>query len=79
MKKYTVVGMYADNQQPWVQHVKADDPQAAAAEGCRSLMTDPEVVADEDNLFVVEVFEGHHMGCLGNEAVESYQDLASNR
>lgn len=56
MNKYTVVGYYVDNSQPYVGWVNSESPQDA------SLEVPVEVV-------VVEVFEGHHKGCLDNGSV----------
>lgn len=59
MKKYTVIGYYADNDQPFVDWVSAKDPSAAAAKALR--------LKDENYApRIVEVLKGHHKGVLGN-------------
>ena len=61
MKNYTVVGYYADNDQPFVQWVRAADPKDAAK---RVITRYKDWVP-----YVVEVFAGRRKGLLGNEAV----------
>lgn len=62
---YTVVGYYGDNDQPFVAHVKTDSPEAAVKASWGE--TD-----SPSDLVVVEVFEGHHQGVLGNEETMTY-------
>jgi hypothetical protein len=64
--KYTVVGYYADNLQPWVQHVSSTDPHQAAATAVKKLET--ETGPHAQSPYVVEVFEGRLYGCLGNDS-----------
>ena len=72
MKPYTVVGMYSDNRQVWVQHVEATNAsEAATIAVCETISINewdedgPEEFAEE--LEVIEVFEGHHQGVLEDE------------
>jgi hypothetical protein len=55
-KKWTVVGFYEDNMQPYVEHVSATAPDEAVSKLTESVR-------------VVEVFEGSHKGRLGNNEV----------
>lgn len=67
MKTYTVIGFYADNQQPWIEYAPGKTPKQAAVKAVRDLSdrngTDP------SDMFIVEVIEGEHQGCLSNETV----------
>lgn len=60
-KPYTVVGFYASNYQPFVDHRNAPDPQEAARL-CKLYHKD-------SSIMIVEIFEGHLQGALGNEEV----------
>jgi hypothetical protein len=60
-----VVGYYADNLQPWVQHVSSTDPNQATVDAVKKLET--ETGPHAQSPYVVEVFEGRHYGCLGND------------
>lgn len=60
-KPYTVVGYHADNDQPFVDHRKASDPQEAAR---KSMLYRKGSCA-----VVVDVFEGSLQGVLKNEKV----------
>lgn len=73
-KSYTVVGMYTDIDQPWMEHVKtASDPKAAAIKAINQL--NKKDMIDPDYIFVVEVIEGRHTGCLNNDTVLNLNDL----
>jgi len=72
--KYTVIGLYADNSQPWMTHSTGDTPAHAARNGMLSLVRGSDK-ADSDNLFVVEVIEGWHNGTLCNDSTLSYADV----
>ena len=58
--KWTVVGFYEDNMQPYVDHIMAESPQAAA---------EKTISKTEENLRVVEVFKGANIGRLNNNEV----------
>ena len=59
--KYTVVGYFSDNDQAFVDLTDASDPQAAV----EAILTVRESEhGDSDNIVILEVFEGHHMGVL---------------
>lgn len=72
MNKYTVIGFYRDNEQPFIQHVTAKDPKAAAVVAVCSLSLEEDYDGD---LNVVEVLEGHHMGVLANEQIVEEQEF----
>lgn len=73
IKKYTVIGIYEDNHQPWATFVKAKSPIEAASFGVEDMIKLNEPVDQEDrryiagNLLVVSVIEGHHVDRLGSE------------
>lgn len=74
LKGYTVVGIYGDNQQAWVASVEeAANPREAAIKGIEKQAK----AANEpqDNLAVVEVFEGTSRGVLGNSTHVSLENL----
>ena len=72
-KPYTVLGLYADNQQPWTTHVTAKDPTAAAIKGIREM--EESYDADVNDLFVVEVVAGKVKGLLENDACLNLEKL----
>jgi hypothetical protein len=55
MKKYTVVGFYADNDQVFVEHTKANSPETAVLFATANLSSKP---------VIVDVFNGHLKGLL---------------
>jgi hypothetical protein len=66
-REFTVIGGCdnADGQfQPWIRHVKARSPRLAAIKGAKARAK--EIDVDEDECLVMEVFQGHHCGYLGN-------------
>ena len=68
IKKYTVVGYYDDNYQPYVGWHEATSPEEAAKAAAK--------VTDDEGLYplqVVEVFEGELVGKLDNETVWSLE------
>jgi hypothetical protein len=67
MPSYTVIGIYADNQQPWIQHVQATTPTHAALKGIKDLSNSDDK-PDVNNIYVVEVIEGTHQGTLCNDS-----------
>lgn len=70
-KPYTVVGFWVDNNQPWVEHVTALNPREAAGLAVWAMKDNPDTEADDDNLEVVEVLEGHVKGVLGDDTTLS--------
>ena len=75
MKKCTVIGFYADNQQPWITFVEASSPKIAARKGIRQLYDNGSCGAELEDIFVVEVLAGHNQGLLGNQKVSSLEAL----
>jgi hypothetical protein len=75
MKKFTVIGLYADNQQPWMSFVEAGHPKAAAKKGITQLYDNGSCGAELEDIFVVEVIAGHNQGLLGNQKVSSLAAL----
>jgi hypothetical protein len=74
-RAYTVIGFYADNQQPWMAFVGATSPKAAAKLGIKTVYDNGESGAELEDMFVVEVVEGQRPGILGNQKVVSLKDL----
>jgi hypothetical protein len=66
---YTVIGFYRDNNQPWMEHVTAPDPKAAAGKALVKLSA-----ASSGDPVAVEVIAGHHNGKLCNETLMALQD-----
>ena len=75
MKDYTVIGFYADNQQPWMAFVVAGTPKAAVKKGIKTVYDNGESGAELEDMFVVEVVEGQCHGVLGNQKAVSLKDL----
>jgi hypothetical protein len=75
MKDFTVIGFYADNQQPWMAFVRATSPKAAAKLGIKTVYDNGESGAELEDMFVVEIVEGQRHGVLGNQKVVSLEDL----
>jgi hypothetical protein len=75
MKKYTVIGFYADNQQPWMSFVEASSPKAAAKKGIKTVYDNGESGAELQDMFVIEVLAGQQYGLLGNQKVSSLREL----
>ena len=69
MKKWTVIGYYIDNDQPWMVFVEAETPVAAAIAAIAKQKT------QSDQAAVVEVLEGHQDGHLCNETVAFAPEL----
>lgn len=64
MNKYTLIGVYPDNEQTWIDHVEATTPSAAVSQG-------------PENVQVIAVFAGHLTALLSfemNGAVAYIQD-----
>jgi predicted metallopeptidase len=79
MKKkidYTVIGIFGDNQQPWMEHVKALTPKAAALAGIKKIDKRNDGGVEVEDLFVIEVIRGHVKGCLCNEKVVNKNSLS---
>ncbi len=58
---YTVVGFYADNQQPWATTVDAGSPEQAAGNAVREMMLTNDWDTPDD-IRVIEVLEGDCRG-----------------
>jgi hypothetical protein len=75
---YTVIGIYSDNQQPWMAIVdEADTPQQAALKAIEITYNNGENGVEKEDIFVVEVIAGRAArGILCNDKVLSLKDLA---
>lgn len=79
MKPYTVIGIWTDQSQPWMEFTMADTPEEAVyvalvltayARFGDSDMEPQEMIEDTAaDVDIVEVIEGHHPGVLGNADV----------
>jgi len=76
---YTVIGLWGDNRQPWIAHVDAKNPDDAAAKGIRKTYNRGKNGGELEDLFVVEVIAGTHLGLMNNQpdTVVSLKDLAN--
>jgi pseudouridine-5'-phosphate glycosidase len=64
-KWFTVIGVYRDNDQVWIEHVRAEGPQNAAVSALVKI-ADREEGSDPA---VVDVIKGRHRGQLNTENV----------
>jgi hypothetical protein len=79
-KSYTVIGIYGDNQQPWMAHIEeASSPKDAAKKGIAITYNKGENGVEQEDIFVLEVLEGYANGVLGNDVVVSLKDLNSKK
>ena len=72
---HTVIGIFGDNQQPWMEHVKAETPQDAARAGIKKIDKRNDEAVGIADIFVVDVIKGKVKGCLCNEKVVDIDDL----
>lgn len=85
MKPYTVIGIWADQSQPWMEFTMADNPREAVyvalvltayARFGDSDMDPKEMIEDTAaDMSIVEVIEGHHPGILTNSDVLPGNDV----
>lgn len=66
--KFTVVGLYDNNDQVWVEHVDAPTADEAILVAGRMIIA-TNCGMDPGNLLVVSVFEGHLHDCNKHEFV----------
>ena len=72
---YTVIGFYADNMQPWITFIEASSPKAAAKLGIKTIYDNGNGGAELNDIRVVEVVNGQHLGMLINQKVVNLKDL----
>jgi hypothetical protein len=68
MMKYTVIGIYSDNQQPWGNIVEAENPLKAAIKAIKDLYDDGKCGGELEDMFVVDVIEGEHQSVFGTNS-----------
>jgi len=73
-ERYTVVGIYDDNDQVWVEHVEAKDPGDAIVTAGRSI-TSKNPGMDSGNVLIVSVFPGQLNDLNETESVASVVDF----
>lgn len=74
--EFTVVGLYDDNQQVWVEHIVAEDAGEAVINAGRKLLKrEGNEDMDPENLLIVSVFHGHLYDKNENSAVVSIVDF----
>ena len=68
-KWYTVVGVYMDNNQPWMEHVKRGNGGATSPKDAALIALTSGIISEypSGQPAVVEVIEGKVKGILGNE------------
>ncbi|MBE3144550.1 MAG: hypothetical protein IMZ61_11595, partial [Planctomycetes bacterium] len=74
---YVTVGIYGDNQQPWMAIVdKADSPRDAALKAIEITYNNGENGVEKEDIFVIEVIKGRAArGVLGNDKILNLKDL----
>lgn len=80
MKKYTIVGLWSDNSQPWVEFAEGTSPERAVRSALEDLRLDHDW--DEEtlkNLFIVEILPGHHRGLLENDKTFSAYTILTGK
>ena len=70
MKNFTVVGLYLDNKQVWVGHIKAENVQAAVDGAKAKVKKDNKDFGNE--IAVLSVFKGEHKDVYGGD--ELYEE-----
>jgi hypothetical protein len=75
LKDYSVVGIYADNQQPWITWVRASTLKEAALKGIKKTYNKGQNGVELKDIFVVDVIKGKVKGCLSNDKVVSLKDI----
>ena len=75
--KYTVIGIYADNKQPWSHSVEEINPTRAAIKAIMDLYDEGRGGGELEEMFVVDVIEGEHMSVCptGSGEILSLEDL----
>ena len=62
---FTVVGIYGDNQQPWVTFIdSAENTVEASRKAIQAIYAKGTNGIEQEDIFVVEVFKGYHQGIL---------------
>lgn len=75
-KNYTVIGIYGDNQQPWMAHVEqAGSPKVAAKRAIGIIYEGGQNGVEVEDIFVVDVIEGYANGVLCNDKLLNIDDL----
>ena len=75
--KYTIIGIYADNKQPWGNIVEAESPLKAAIKAIKDLYDDGKGGGELEDMYVVDVLEGEHQSVCPSVSGEilSLKDL----
>jgi len=81
VRKYTIIGLWADNSQPWLEFTEGTSPERALRDALQDLRQehdwDEETLKD---LFIVEIVEGHRRGLLENSrSISAYTALTGKR
>lgn len=66
--RYTVIGFWKDNLQPFIVFVEAPTPMKAVK------ITPAKIDAEHEDLGIVEVIKGYHKGVLENEKIIERKD-----
>ncbi len=75
--KYTIVGFYRDNDQPWVEHAEAGNANDAVKAAVFA-KADGDESYGADDITIVEAFDGHLQGTLCNEKTYDSAEILAN-
>lgn len=75
--KYTVIGFWSDNHQPWIHFGVGPDPVTGAANAIDEFLRSQDEYEPGylDNLMIVEVIQGHHKGTFPSDKAISAKSL----
>lgn len=68
-KDYTVIGIYADTQQSWVEWVEAQSPVDAVEKGIQQVYNEGKNGPELQDILALEVFAGKNSGLLDPHAL----------
>lgn len=74
---YTVIGIYGDNNQPWIEFADGANPMDAARNAILAWMKEQDS-DEEPDILIVDVIKGRHPGVLNNEYVVPARALFAN-
>ena len=63
-RDYTVIGIYADSQQPWIEWVEASSPEDAVEKGIQKIYDEGKNGPELQDILALEVFAGKFGGLL---------------
>jgi len=67
IKKYTIIGLWADDSQPYILHAEGPSPSLALRAALNEVMHENDWTEEKlENLFIVEIVAGYRYGLLNN-------------